>query len=129
MSSGSKQHSVALASAQFEIVEEPRIFRDHTGHLVQNGVMDVPEVEKLEDGTSLKLQRFITNLVPKCLSDGLAEIHMLPPVAPLSLTVLYHDETLQVDSEDMESAFNLFSNAQAWRELLAFAKKGSQKGL
>ena len=47
----------------------------------------------------------------------------MPPVSRLGLIVLDEGETLEIDSEDMESAFNLFRMPPVWKSFFAFAKK------
>ena len=62
------------------------------------------------DGSTVELQRFISNLV---LMNAYfrrlrGDSSLLPPVSRLGLLVLDENETLEVDWEDTESAFNLF---------------------
>ena len=47
-----------------DTVDEADIFRDHNGKLVLNGAMGVPKLKRLPDGSTVELQRFISNLVP-----------------------------------------------------------------
>ena len=47
-----------------DTVNEADIFRDHNGNLVLNGAMGVPKLKRLPDGSTVELQRFISNLVP-----------------------------------------------------------------
>ena len=46
----------------------------------------------------------------------------LPSISRLGLVVPVEGETLKIDSEDMESAFNLFRMASAWKSLLALVR-------
>ena len=93
-----------------DTVDEADIFRHHNGKLVLNGAMGVPKLKRLPDGSTVELQRFISNLV---LMNAYfrrlrGDSSLLPPVSRLGLIVLDKGETLEIDSEDMESAFNLF---------------------
>ena len=55
-----------------DTVDEADIFRDHNGKLVLNGAMGVPKLKRFPDGSTVELQRFISNLVPECLLSPLA---------------------------------------------------------
>ena len=105
-------------------VEEDAIFRDQSGELILNGAMGVAKVKQLGDGSTVHLQRFITNLVPmnSYLRRLRGDSSLLPPVGRLGLIHLSDDEALELDSEDMESAFNLFRMPVAWRGAFAYSK-------
>ena len=79
------------------------------------------------DWPTVELQRFIWNLVPMsayfpCLRE---DSSLLPLVSRLGHVVLHEGETLEIDSEDMESAFNFFRTPPVWKSFFAFAKKSS----
>ena len=77
------------------------------------------------DGTVTQLQRFITNLVP--MNSNLRRLRgdsgLLPSVGRLGLIQLEADETLEIDLEDMVSAFNLFRMPVPWRGAFTYAKQ------
>ena len=85
------------------------IFRDHNRNLVSDGATANP-----------KSKRCISNLVPisahfRCMRG---DSSLLPSVSRLGLIVPVESETLEIDSEDMESAFN---HASTLDELLLFS--------
>ena len=94
------------------------IFREHNHNLVPDGATGSPKLKRLPCGTTVELQRFISNLAAVnayfCRVRG--DSSLLPPVFRLGLVVL--DE---IDSEDVESAFNLFRMLPVWKSFLAFA--------
>ena len=73
--------------------------------------MAVAKRKRHEDGTETILQRFITNLIPtnSYLRRLRGDTDSLLRVGRLSLITLQDHEQLEVDSEDMVSAFNLFA--------------------
>ena len=99
----------------------------NNGKLVLKEAMGVPKLKRLSDGATVELQRFISNLVSKNayfrrLRD---DSSLLPQVSRRGLIVLDESETLEIDSEDMEPAFNLFHIPPVWKSVFAFAKKSS----
>ena len=68
---------------------------------------------------------FITNLTPtnSYLRRLRGDPHSLPRVGLLSLITLQDHEQLEVDSEDMVSAFNLFAVPEQWRGAWIFEKR------
>ena len=109
----------------FHPIHESRIFRDHNGQKVLNGAMAVAKRKRHEDGTETILQRFITNLIPtnSYLRRLRGDADSLPRVGRLSLITLQDHEQLEVDSEDMVSAFNLFAVPEQWRGAFVFEKR------
>ena len=85
----------------------------------------VAKSKRHEDGTETILQRFITNLIPtnSYLRRLRGDAHSLPRVGRLSLITLQDHEQLEVDSEDMVSAFNLFAVPEQWRGAFVFEKR------
>ena len=71
----------------------------------------------------MELLRCISNLVPMSayLRRLRSDSSLLPSVSRLGLIVLVEGETLGFNSEDMESAFNLFRMPPTCRSFLAFA--------
>ena len=109
----------------FHPIHESRIFRDHNGQKVLNGAMAVAKRKRHEDGTETILQRFTTNLIPtnSYLRRLRGDADSLPRVGRLSLITLQDHEQLEVDSEDMVSAFNLFAVPEQWRGAFVFEKR------
>ncbi|CAE7472001.1 unnamed protein product [Symbiodinium sp. CCMP2592] len=104
----------------FTAVEDSVVPRDSQGHFVTNGA---GAVKKLKDGR--EVQRFIANLIPanEFLLDLPGEQHLLPYVAQMSLFCLEEDQLIMVDSEDLTSAFNLFTLPEGWSRYFSFSKK------
>ena len=105
-------------------VPESAILRDRHGELVLNGAMGVDKW-KLVDGVQQRHLRFISILVPsnaflRRLRGGSND---LPYLGQLSLVELGPEEDIWIDSEDMESCFNLFRMPPCWLGAFAFSKK------
>ena len=99
------------------------VFHDHQGLPVFNGAMAVTKT-KTVDGQLMKLQRFISNLVPansyqRHLPGD--DVH-LPYLGQLAMFSLDQDDEMLIDSEDLTSCFNLFSLPRAWAAFTAFGK-------
>ena len=86
--------------------------------------MGVPKLKRLSDGAIVELQRFISNLVSKnaYFRRLRGDSSLLPQVSRRGLIVLDESETLEIDSEDMGSAFNLFRMPPVWKSFFAFAQ-------
>eukprot|EP00435_Cladocopium_sp_Y103_P042417 s906_g11.t1 len=107
-------------------VAEEDILCDGAGRLILNGAGAVPKY-KVIDGQEVKLQRFISILVP---SNSYQE-HMpgddrhLPYLGQLSMLELSESHELLIDSEDLTSCFNLFSLPPSWAGMMTFSKQVS----
>ena len=128
MASDGEWYKLAVAGIErglFAIIDERDIMRDMDGALILNGAMGVKKLKEHADGTVTQLQRFITNLVPtnSYLRRLRGDSGLLPPVGRLGLIQLEADETLEIDSEDMVSAFNLFRMPVPWRGAFTYAKQ------
>ena len=115
---------VGLERGIFAEVPESTILRDRHGELVLNGAMGVDKW-KTVGGVKKRFLRFITILVPsnaflRRLRGGSGD---LPYLGQLSLVELGPEEDLWIDSEDMESCFNLFRMPPCWLGAFAFSKK------
>ena len=104
-------------------LRKDEVFHDHRGRPVFNGAMAVPKLKKVRAET-LRLQRFISNLVPinsyqRHLPGD--DVH-LPYLGQMAMFSLDHDEELLIDSEDLTSCYNLFSLPSAWAPFMAFGK-------
>ena len=77
--------------------------------------MGVPKLKRLLDGSTMELQRFISNMAPvSAYFRGLRpDSSLLPSVSRLGVIVLNECETPEIDS-GMESAFNLFRMPPVW---------------
>ena len=104
-----------------DTVDKAGIFQNDK--LVLNGGMGVPKLKRLLDGSTVELQRFISNLVPMNAYFRRLRGDSLPPVSRLGLIVLDEGETLEIDLEDVESAFNLFRMPPVWKSFFAYSKK------
>ena len=108
----------------FTWVTEDSVPRDRSGHLVTNGAGGVRKV-KVVNGKEVELQRFISILVPSNEIVGMlpGEQDSLPYIGQLTALFLEKDEELMLESEDFQSAFNLFRVPPAWSPLFAYSKK------
>ena len=115
---------VGIERGLFAVIDERDIMRDMDGALILNGAMGVKKLKEHADGTVTQLQRFITNLVPMNSFRRLrGDSGLLPSVGRLGLIQLEADETLEIDSEDMVSAINLFRMPVPWRGAFTYAKQ------
>eukprot|EP00438_Fugacium_kawagutii_P013115 Skav209586 [mRNA] locus=scaffold1607:39438:42899:+ [translate_table: standard] len=105
-------------------VHDDDVPRDREGHLIVNGAGGVVK-EKVIDGKTVQCQRFISVLCP--INDVTTPItgsqDTLPFIGQLSGIVLEDDESLYLESEDLQSAFNLFKAPRQWRPFFAYSKK------
>eukprot|EP00435_Cladocopium_sp_Y103_P025601 s2795_g6.t1 len=99
------------------------VFHDHQGRPVFNGAMAVTKYKKIS-GEWVKLQRFISNLVPSNSYQRHLpgdDVH-LPYLGQMAMFSLDEDQELLVDSEDLTSCYNLFSLPKEWASYMAFGK-------
>lgn len=96
-------------------VPEEEILRDHEGNMVLNGAGAVPKF-KVIDGCEVKLQRFISVLVPSnSYQDHMpGDDRHLPYLGQISMLEVEEGQELLIDSEDLTSCFNLFSLPPEW---------------
>ena len=113
-----------VALGLFAEVAEADIFRDQHGALVLNGAMGVDKY-KMVDGVEVHLLRFISIFVPinSFMRRLRGDSDFLPYLNQLGSYLLGPDDELIVDSEDMESCFNLFQLPEAWKGFCAFSKQ------
>ena len=108
----------------FKPVEDSEIPRDRSGHYITNGAGGVAK-EKMIDGKPHQCQRFISILCP--INSVTLPIpgsqDTLPYIGQLTGLMLEEDESLYLDSEDLQSAFNLFSVPDSWLGYFAYSKK------
>lgn len=105
-------------------VSEEDILRDQEGRMVLNGAGAVPKFKQV-DGREVRLQRFISNLVPSnSYQDHMAgDDRHLPYLGQLAMLEVEPECELLVDSEDLTSCFNLFTLPPQWAGMMTFAKQ------
>lgn len=111
----------------FGEVPEDQVFRNQHGELVLNGAMGVDKIKTIRGKEEMCL-RFISNFIPinSYLRKLRGDSKLLPCVTQLGLLLLDDGELLQLESEDMESCFNLFYLPPAWAGYCAYEKKVPQ---
>lgn len=116
--------SAAAARNMMREVQEEDILRDHESNLVLNGAGAVPKY-KCVDGREVRLQRFISVLVPSnTYQDHMAgDDKHLPYLGQLAMVEVEPEQEVLVDSEDLTSCFNLFTLPEECGGLMTFAKQ------
>lgn len=113
-------------------VSDDDVPRDRGGHLITNGAAAVAK-EKQVNGQLTQCQRFISVMCPiNAVTEVVAGAQQtLPYIGQLTGLLVEEDETLVLDSEDLQSAFNLFSLPEQWLPYMAYSRKvyGSAMGL
>ena len=108
----------------FCMVDDADVPKDRSGHLVVNGAGGVTKV-KVINGKEVTLQRFISVLIPT--NEMMMELpgaqDTLPYVGQLTALHLAPDEDLYLESENLQSAFNLFRVPPCWSPFFAYARK------
>ena len=105
-------------------VDDDLIPRDRMGHLITNGAGAVLK-EKQVDGRLVKCQRFISILCPiNAVTVPLeGEQSTLPFIGSMTSIQLDEEEVAYLESEDLQSAFNLFAAPEQWLPMFAYSKK------
>lgn len=112
----------------FQACPPEEVLKDENGRPVLNGAGAVPK-----EKNGRMLQRFISIFVP--LNEVSSKISgdegTLPYVGQVLLLNVPREDEVIVDSEDLQSAFNLFEMPPGWRGLFCYEKKvpGSCLGL
>ena len=113
-------------------VDDSCVPRDRSGHLITNGAGAVYK-EKMIDGRMVACQRFISILCPinAVTMPIVGSQETLPYIGQLTGIMLEEDESLYLESEDLQSAFNLFSVPEQWLGFFSYSKKvdGAAMGL
>ena len=108
----------------FVAVRDEDIPTDKRGHLITNGAGAVVKL-KHEAGRTIEAQRFISILCPT--NDAMRLLpgaqDKLPYIGQLTALVAEKDSYLVLDSEDLQSAFNLFRMPLEWAPMFSFAQK------
>ena len=105
-------------------VSDDLIPRDRNGHFITNGAGAVYK-EKMVDGKKVEAQRFISILCPiNAVTEPIpGSQDTLPYIGQLTGLMLEESESLYLDSEDLQSAFNLFSIPDQWLGYFSYSKK------
>ncbi|CAE7668538.1 unnamed protein product [Symbiodinium sp. CCMP2592] len=108
----------------FVAVSDSDVPVDKRGHLITNGAGGVAKV-KHEGGQVIEAQRFISILCPT--NDSMRLLpgaqDQLPYIGQLTAILADKDSYLVLDSEDLQSAFNLFRMPLQWAPFFSFAQK------
>eukprot|EP00438_Fugacium_kawagutii_P000030 Skav208216 [mRNA] locus=scaffold3686:21970:30201:- [translate_table: standard] len=105
-------------------VDDSEVTRDREGHLITNGAGAVKKL-KIVDGKPVSCQRFISVMCPiNAVTQALeGSQDTLPYIGQLSGLMLEEDESLYLESEDLQSAFNLFRAPEEFLGFFAYGKK------
>ena len=114
----------AAARGMMRPVEDSLVPRDRAGHLITNGAGAVRK-EKVVGGKTKVCQRFISILCPiNAVTEPIpGSQDTLPYIGQMTGLMLEENEALFLESEDLQSAFNLFSVPDNWLGFFAYAKK------
>ena len=106
------------------VVQDKDIPRDREGHLSTNGAGGVYK-EKTINGVKTHCQRFISILCPinACTTPLTGAQDTLPFIGTLTALQLDEEDVMYLESEDLQSAFNLFSMPDQWLPFFAYSKK------
>ena len=98
--------------------------------MIVSGAMGVDKVKKTDTGP-IVLHRFILILcfINTYFRKLRGECRSLPYLGQLGLVLSGPDEQLLVDSEDMESCFNIYTTNPEWPKYFTFNRKVSQGAL
>ena len=113
----------AFCRNMLQAVPEHEIFTDASGHKVLAGAMGVDKPKEV-DGVMHMYLRFIAIIIPTkaYLRKMRGDSDTLPQAALLSILLVGDDEVAIINSEDLESCFNLFCMLQSWRGYFVFSK-------
>eukprot|EP00438_Fugacium_kawagutii_P025579 Skav215575 [mRNA] locus=scaffold2748:77089:83434:- [translate_table: standard] len=108
-------------------VDDELVPRDRKGHLITNGAGAVRK-DKIIDGRLVHCQRFISIMCPiNAVTEPISGSQdTLPYIGQMTGLVLEESEALFLESEDLQSAFNLFSVPDKWLGFFSYGKKVDQ---
>jgi len=111
-------------------VPEANIFRNNLGDKVLAGAMGVDKIKVTPDG-EVELLRFISILCPinSYLRKLRGQSKNLPYLGQLNMALLGAEEQIVVDSEDMESCFNIYKLNENWPAMFTFNKQVPQSAI
>eukprot|EP00438_Fugacium_kawagutii_P009611 Skav215637 [mRNA] locus=scaffold736:68674:73286:+ [translate_table: standard] len=120
-------HRIVAAAAKrgmMKPVDDAKIPKDKLGHLITNGAGAVKKM-KIIDGKPVSCQRFISIMCPiNAVTVALkGSQDTLPYIGQLTGLMLEQDESLYLESEDLQSAFNLFKAPDEFLGFFAYSKK------
>eukprot|EP00438_Fugacium_kawagutii_P012793 Skav211673 [mRNA] locus=scaffold216:126980:131499:+ [translate_table: standard] len=117
----------AASRGMMKPVDDSEVPRDKSGHLVTNGAGGVVK-EKMVNGRMMKCQRFISIMCPvNAITEPISGSQdTLPYIGQMTGLMLEESESLYLESEDLQSAFNLFSIPPQWYGFFAYSKKVDQ---
>ena len=117
--------AAGLARELFEPVLEQAIFCDDHDRKIFSGAVTVAKDKDFGGGRIKRRQRVISTLVP--LNSYLRRLwddsSLLPNVSRMLLVTLEKGEVLELDSEDVTSAFNLFRTPACWTGAFTFSRQ------
>ncbi len=104
----------------FQPCPENEVLTDRRGRKILNGAGAVPKEKK-----GVIQQRFISIFCPiNAISQKISgDEDTLPYVGQVSLLHIPEEQEILIDSEDMQSAFNLFAMPIGWRGMFCYEKK------
>ncbi|CAJ1433719.1 unnamed protein product, partial [Effrenium voratum] len=104
--------------------DDEELPKDRGGHYICGGAGGVKKIKNI-NGKEVAAQRFISIFCPQNevmqLLPGAQDT--LPYIGQLAGVLAEKDEYLVLDSEDLESAFNLFEMPRAWWPIFNYGKK------
>ena len=104
----------------FQYCPEKEVVTDKDGRKILNGAGAVPKEKE-----GVMRQRFISIFCPiNAVSQKISgDEETLPYVGQVSLLHIPNEQEILIDSEDLQSAFNLFSMPLGWRGMFCYEKK------
>ena len=114
----------------FAEVAESDIFVNNLGDKVLAGAMGVDKIKETEQGT-VELLRFISILCPinAYFRKLRGQSKNLPYLGQLNMALLGAEDQVIVDSEDMESCFNIYKMNNKWPGMFTFNKRVPQSAI
>ena len=108
----------------FCYVNDADVPKDKAGFLVVNGAGGVHKAKQIGNKV-VDCQRFISILIPsnEILEELPGEQDSLPYIGQLTALHLGEGQELYLESEDFQSAFNLFRVPEVWCPFFAYSKK------
>ena len=108
----------------FTFVDDAEAPRDRSGYLIVNGAGGVKKLKTIGNKVT-ECQRFISVLIPtnEAMMELPGEQDSLPYIGQLTALRLSESQELYLESEDFQSAFNLFRVPKEWSPYFAYSKK------
>eukprot|EP00435_Cladocopium_sp_Y103_P020999 s1020_g5.t1 len=117
-------YKMAHERGMMKVVSDSDIPRDRMGHLITNGAGAVKK-EKWIEGKRVMCQRFISILCPtNAVTIPLEGAQStLPFIGTMTAIQLQEEGVAYMESEDLQSAFNLFQAPDVWLPFFAYSKR------